>query len=160
MGESEIVEEVRAVKAVLEDRLAYDETKEKAFNRLYEELDALKRSSIDECKRALLIDLILLYDRVIFHVGQSGGNFIESIAFEIEEILLRRGVERVDRERISESARFDKKTQKVFSTRPTSVKDEDGVVDAVVRDGFVLGELLLRPQAVVVRKFVGGAGSR
>ena len=89
---------------VVEKRLNYDRAKEKAFDHLYQELEGFKRDAAYQEKRPMLIDLILLYDRmeVIYqdvrsatNVPASVADLLQTLSDELLEILYRREVEMI-----------------------------------------------------------------
>ncbi|MFM7276833.1 MAG: hypothetical protein ACKO1I_04035, partial [Microcystis aeruginosa] len=89
---------------IFEQRLTYDKEKEKAFDLLYTELQALKENSAFDSVKSLYLDLILLLDRVenikesitddkIENRSDSIKNILTSVSEEVLEILLRQQIE-------------------------------------------------------------------
>lgn len=158
MDPASISEQIEDLKELLEARLTYDQTKEDAFQRLYKELDEAKRTTLSDSLRPFFMDLILLYDRTKLQVqdaearsaeSDGGGTFIESLLQEIEEILFRRGIERV----VDARSDFDAKVHRAVQVRPTDNAELDGQIVEVVRDGFVAFGRTVRPQEVIVAKY-------
>lgn len=155
---SQLATELFPLKNMFESRLRYDKTKEEAFNRLYTELDDLKKNSIIDRNRPLFIDLILLYDRIenkLLESKQSTSkmstfeHFLKTLSDELLEILNRQGIEVI---RIT-STIFDPAFQRAIGTEFTTVKEENNEVAKVLRKGFKLHDRLLRAEEVIVKKF-------
>lgn len=146
----------------IQDRLAYDEVKEKAFNKLYEEMRRQKEESdlLDRAVKPVLTDLLLLHDSMkkyeVFIVNQSMNdedklqNF-KYIEEELLEILYRQEVLPIE-ENISEP--FNSKIHKATKTENAENKDDDFKVVSIVRNGFTWRDKVLRPQEVVIKRFI------
>ena len=61
---SDLATDLSSLKRTVEDRLSYDKAKEEAFDRLYADLENLKKNAAFEQIRPLYMDLILLFDRI------------------------------------------------------------------------------------------------
>ena len=138
---------------MIEGRLKYDKTKEDAFNRLYGELDELKKNKAFEDIRPLYIDLILLYDRI----NESNNDndcknceLLDSIKEELIEILSRRNIELIPQ---NNEPFFDPTLQRIVNTVPVEILELDGKVITILRCGFTFKGRVLRPQEVVVGKY-------
>lgn len=146
----------------IQDRLAYDEVKEKAFNKLYEEMRRQKEESdlLDRAVKPVLTDLLLLHDSMkkyeAFLVNQSMSeedklqNF-KYIVEELLEILYRQEVLPIE-ENIAEL--FNSKIHKATKTEEAESKDDDFKILNIVRNGFTWRDKVLRPQEVVIKRFV------
>ncbi len=154
---SQIATEFSNLNRTIESRISYDETKEKAFDRLYTELDELKKNYSYEQLRPFYIDLILLFDR-IENIRQSEAgsgdspvipDFIATLADELLEILYRREIEIIN----NTSPVFDPSFQLALSIQPTTSADENNLVARVIRRGFRYRDRILRPEEVIVKKF-------
>ena len=134
-------------------RLSYDQTKEQAFDRLYTELDALKRNAALDSIKPLLLDLILLYDRME-HARQLAANaqgtlsteILQSFIHELLEVLYRREVSLIE----AGPSTFDYNQQKAIGVVDVTDPAEHQRVHKVVRRGFRLGERTLRAEEVIV----------
>jgi molecular chaperone GrpE len=155
---SQLATELFPLKSMFENRLRYDKTKEEAFNRLYTELDDLKKNSIFDRNRPLFIDLILLYDRIENKLHESkqptskmsiSEHFLKTLSDELLEILNRQEIEVI---RMT-STIFDPLFQRAIGTEFTTVKDENNEVAKVLRKGFKFRDRLLRAEEVIVKKF-------
>lgn len=154
---------IAEVKTLITDRLIYDEAKEKAFNRLYEQMKAQKEQNaiIDRAIKPLFLDLLLYYDNLKKFEGylkeldtQDKQEVMDQVTFLIEEVL--EIFYRQDIERIPENfMKFDKKFQKAVRAMATDSMEEDLNVLQVTRDGFTWRDQILRSQEVVIKKFTG-----
>ena len=138
-------------------RLVYDEAKEQAFDRLYAELDALKRGAALDYIRPLLLDMILVYDRMeqgrqqaVAGQGVVSTETLQSFIDELLEVLFRRDVSLIE----STSTSFDYNQQKAIGVIDVPDPAEHQKVDRVVRRGFRLVDRILRPEEVIVRRLV------
>lgn len=133
-------------------RLAYDETKEAAFQRLYADLQDAKLAQSLEATRPLLLDLLLLHDRVDTAIRASGvtseASACASFKEELLEVLYRRDVRRFG----SSAERFDPETQQAVEIVETADPAEHQRVERVVRAGFRWGTRVLRAEDVVIRQ--------
>jgi molecular chaperone GrpE len=55
-------------------------------------------------------------------------------------------------------APFDADRHEAVTTTPVDRADQDGIVMAVIKDGYVIGEEVLRPASVVVGRTVPPSG--
>lgn len=150
--------EFSSLNRTIESRLSYDEVKEEAFERLYAELEDLKKSSSFEQSRPLYMDLILLFDR-IENIRQntdsstttmpSFSDVLKTLSDELLEILYRRGVELIN----TKDSTFDPSVQQAIGTQPTFSEVENNQVSRVVRRGFRYRERILRPEEVIIKKY-------
>jgi molecular chaperone GrpE (heat shock protein) len=145
-------EDIAALRELVEKRLSRDKVKEEAFDRLYEELDRVKRHAALLDNKSLYIDLILLYDRMNAACDLPTRETIEvvcSLRDGLKEILLRRDLHPIS----TGNERFDPRCQTAVSTETTVSPEEDGKVIRIIREGFACGDLIIRPQEVVVARF-------
>lgn len=141
----------------IEGRLRYDKAKEDAFEKLYGELEELKRNSAFEQLRPLFIDFILLFDRIenvrnelnrADSESNSAADIVKTLSDELVEILYRREIELVR----PASDLFDASLQQAIGTEPTADESENNRVARVVRRGFRYRNRVLRPEEVIVKK--------
>ena len=150
------------IKDTIQNRLEYDAVKEKAFDKLYEEMRREKEASdlLDRAIKPILSDLILLYDSMkkfesSLINNQSLGseeakqNF-EYIMDELMEILYRQEVTLIDENLLGV---FNSKLQKATKTENAESNEDDFKIISIVRSGFVWRDKVLRPQEVVVKRF-------
>lgn len=156
---TDIATELNDVKRVLKERLSYDETKEKAFERLYDELDSFKKNTTFNAFRPLFVDMILLFDRIenvrqkISHEESMDvidfPELLKTLSEEILEILYRNGVDSIR----NLSPTFDPKLQHVINVHPTADEADNNTIAQVVRQGFKYDERIIRPEEVIVRRY-------
>lgn len=147
---------VMNLKQQFSDRLSRDETKEKAFEYLYSELETVKQDSSFERFKPLYLDLILLFDRLdrVCWERQSAedlSSFLPTLREELLEVLYRQGIELV----VTEEQMFDPTKQKAIGTEKTEVKEENNTLAAIVRRGFRYQNRPIRPEEVIVKKYRG-----
>ena len=146
--------ELANLKQIIENRLSYDKVKEDAFERLYGELEDLKKNAFFERSRPLFIDLILLFDRLENYrqtdIEESSQftHLLKSFTEELLEILCRQGIDI-----IASSKTFDPTIQRAIKIEITSEKEEDNKVSEVIRKGFRYFDNILRPEEIIVKKF-------
>lgn len=157
-----IKEELSSIKQEIQERLSYDIVKERAFERLYSELDELKRDAAFDQVRPLYTDLILFFDRIDnlsvtlpcdTITADDHLSTLTTFREELKEILYRRGVELVQIDR----PEFDSALQRAVGTEETELNEEDGHVARVVRKGFSVQNQIFRPEEVIVKKFIPNA---
>lgn len=155
---SNLTQGMNSLFQVITNRLSYDKAKEDAFDRLYREMEDLKKDQELAQLRPLYIDLILLIDRMntIYKDMLDTGlvspeliNVLKTLSAELVEILYRRGVEPI----YSTSDTFDPKIQQVVEIIATQNPNEDGQIVEIVRHGFKYQEVVLRPEDVVIKKY-------
>jgi molecular chaperone GrpE (heat shock protein) len=134
-------------------RFAYDATKETAFRHMYADLQDAKLAQSLEATRPLLLDLLLLFDRVDLASRSSKSpdeaSALDSFREELLEILYRRDV----RTFVSASNRYDRETQQVVGVVDTPDADEHQLIERIVRTGFRWGTRILRAEDVVIRRY-------
>ena len=175
---SHLEEAVSALSQKIDTRLKYDQTKEKAFDYLYAELEELKQNSALDNLKPLYLDLILLFDRIESircDLSQQSSetnskasegdeltqpssttachtsNLLQTLSDELLDILERRGgIEIIETE---DSAPFNREVQRAIKTQTTTVEAENNQVAEVVRRGFKSQNRLLRAEEVIVKKY-------
>ncbi|HON41581.1 MAG TPA: nucleotide exchange factor GrpE [Bacillota bacterium] len=155
--------------AMFADKIQYDDQKEKAFSRLYDELDSFKRDFVDRRMKEAYTDLILLYDNIKNYTGDDdvmkeegalARRYLGYVMEELTEVLARRGIEPIFAgPGVSPNAgSFDPQFQRAIRTVPAESRDEDGRVVRVVKDGFTKDGKVLRPQSVIVARWTEPPG--
>jgi molecular chaperone GrpE len=139
-----------------EARFTYDTTKEAAFRHVYADLQEARLAQSLESARPLLLDLLLLYDRVHTAISSlgSGEEPVALVSFreELLELLYRREVQTF----VSVSTRYDSETQQVVGVVDTSKAEEHQQIDRIVRAGFRWRTRILRAEDVVIRRYRPG----
>jgi len=135
--EDQILTELVRLGDLFESRLVYDETREQHFNRVYSELDAYKRDESVERMLGLARGLILILDKV--RDQELPTEFVRGM---IEEALAHEGIVPI--------AELDSRPgaeEVVGFLEATAESDR-----LVVGEGFALGERVVRPRRLLVRK--------
>lgn len=157
---------LKEIKDSIQNRLEYDAVKEKAFDKLYEEMRRQKEASglLDRTVKPILSDLLLLYDSMrkfelslINNQSTDNGETCQNFGYLIEElleILYRQEVIPMDE---SLSAVFNSKRHKATKTENAESKDDDFKIVSIVRNGFTWRDKVLRPQEVVIKRFINKA---
>ncbi len=147
-------QELAEMRATLQDRLANDQTKEKAFDSLYAELKQYKNDFIFQSQKSLLLDLLLFYDSMSWFqeslVGQEASPEVIADSFqylidEFLEVLYRRDVLPVE-----EADTFDRQIHKAVKVENTDDERRDYKIAQVLKRGFRRGERSLRAEEVVI----------
>lgn len=150
---SGLANEVALLNRTIESCLAYDNAKEEAFNRLYAELEDLKKDASFNRIRPLYIDLILLFDRIESVrqeiIPSPISALLKTLGEEIVEILYRQGVEIIH----TSSPSFDPTVQQAVGIQSVTDKGENNEVARMVRKGFKCGDHLLRAGEVIVKRY-------
>ena len=150
--------------AMFADKIQYDDQKEKAFSKLYDELDSFKRDFVERRMKEAYADLILLYDNIKNYSGDDdvmreegalARRYLGYVREELAEVLARRGIEPIFAGPGVDSAQcsFDPQLQRAIRTAPAESPAEDGRVVRVVKDGFTKDGKVLRPQSVIVARW-------
>jgi molecular chaperone GrpE len=145
---------------VFNARLLYDRAKEEAFERLYSDLDQLKKNAAQDNIKPLLLDLILLYDRMDHAHREAASTdgadgsivirIVKSFIDELLEVLYRRDVGLIE----VLSPAFDPSQQRAIGVEIVEDPAQNQRVATIVRRGFWLGSRILRPEDVIVRRYV------
>jgi molecular chaperone GrpE (heat shock protein) len=139
--------DLTALRSVLAERLSYDDTKEEAFRQLYEDLERFRALAGAAQNKPVLIDVILLLDRVEKGVeAKPEDEFVASIRDELSELLARRGVSAIS----PPGDGFDPQLQRAVGTRPTRDEAAHNTVAEVARTGYEYEGQVLRAAEVIV----------
>jgi molecular chaperone GrpE len=127
---------------------------------------------VDRGKRAVLaelLDVVDNLDRALAAAQPSTGSPEPAAAGAVAHSALIRGVELVRSQFLAKlegfgatrvpalGEAFDARRHEAVATRPVADPAQDGVVVAVLKEGFAIGDDLLRPASVVVGKHDGQA---
>lgn len=141
-----ILEEVAQLRDLFQRRLVTDKAKERLIDELSGQVAFAQRGIEHSMLSPLYRELLLVVDRIQAVAGQDD-EALSSVSDELLEILERRDVRR-----IPDSVMFDAVYHEVSSTIEASADAGPGVIVSVVRDGYLLGESVLRPARVVVTR--------
>ena len=151
----QIASDAAETRRLVNERIRRDETKERAFDRLYSELEEHKRQQAVDFLKPLYLDIALVIDRLDrmqrAHAQQEVSledisAFHETLRGELLEVLQRRGVEPIPTEREV----FNPRLQRAIGTREVKEQAENNQVLEVVRVGYKADEQVIRPCEVIV----------
>ena len=148
------------VKSMIQDRLEYDTVKEKAFDKLYEEMKRQRELSdvIDRNIRPLLSDLLMLYDSMQrFDTWLANSkNSSDAIRTQLEKIVdeLIEALYRQEITLMEPAEMLNAKHHRAIKTEKAETPEEDFKIVNIVRKGFLWRDKVLRPQEVTVKRFV------
>ena len=142
-----LARDIAAVRELIAARLSTDDVQRQAFQRLYDELDRTKRHATVLDNRPLYLDLILFYDRLqACSQDVEPQPILRSLRDEFQHMMFRRDIHLISLDQDT----FDPRYQRAVLTEDVTAAAMNGKVLRVLRDGFTCGEVVLRPQEVVV----------
>lgn len=154
---------LQEIRALIQDRLSYDAAKEKAIDKLSDEVKFYRDNFLFQSQKPIFINLIMLYDSLERIVNSFSAekdlsreqvltlsNNLGNLKEELLEILYRSDI--VPFEEHHEF--LDYKLHKTVKTVPTSVENENNMIDKVIKIGFRYNDKVLRPEEVIIKKFV------
>ncbi len=156
----ETEEGIGKVSSILEDKIANDSVKEKAFEELYSQLESYKRNFVFSAMKPVILDMLLLYDRIeneICHKQLETANpenDLVSYRDELLEILCRNDV--IPMEVSNEGDKFNPEKSNAVDKCETDDPDLDGKICKVLKVGFKRGVAIIRPEIVQVYKSKAG----
>ena len=150
------------IKAELASRASYDAAKEKAIDKLSEELKLYRDNFIFQSQKPVFVELIMLYDNLeqtlnLVEDGQTHDaatcltvkNNLRNIKEELLEILYRRDVTPF----VEHPETLDYKLHKTVGTVATGIEGENNKVDSIRKTGFRWNDKVIRPEEVVIKKY-------
>lgn len=148
------------IKALLEERLSYDATKEKTIDKINEELKTYKDNFFFQLQKPIFIELIMLYDSLERTLNsmettedlskEQITEWLQALKDELLEILYRRDIMPFD----EHPDVLDYKLHKTVKTVPTSEESENNKVEKVIKAGFRWNDKVLRPEEVIIKKHI------
>lgn len=154
-----IAYEVGEMRKMVNDRLANDKVREKAFDQLYDELRQYKEDFLFQAEKPLLLDLLLFYDSLnwfqesLIKQEMSADVVADSFQYLIDEfleVLYRRDVVPIE-----EAQTFDRTIHKAVKILDTDDERGDQRIAQVLKRGFVRATKPLRPEEVVITRYRG-----
>ncbi len=140
-GPEEVAAEIAALRDLFQRRLLDDKVKARLFDELHGHLEFARDGLARGVLRPLLSELLLLKDRL---QDVAENDAVDSAVEELEEVLRRRGV-RV----IPADEHFDPRYHEAVRV-DLSATEPKGRIVTVLREGYLLGDEVLRPALVVV----------
>lgn len=154
-----LTHELGETRKMVQERLANDKVREKAFDQLYEELRQYKEDFLFQAEKPLLLDLLLFYDSMnwfqesLIKQEMSPDVIADSFQYlmdEFLEVLYRRDVVPVE-----EHHRFDATVHRAIKVQETDDESADYQVAQVLKRGFSRARKPLRPEEVVILRYRG-----
>ncbi|MGR3174588.1 MAG: nucleotide exchange factor GrpE [Candidatus Scalindua sp.] len=150
---------LQEIKGFIQDRLEYDDVKEKAIDKLNDELLFYRDNFVFQSQKGLFVDLMLLYDSLERMLNETGSNevlskerlieMLEVFKEEFLEVLYRKDITPFD----EHPEYLDFKLHKTIKTIPTDEEAENNKVDKIVKRGFLWNDKVLRPEEVIIKKY-------
>lgn len=153
-----ITEMLKNVISLIENKISYDETKEKMFQSLYQQLKEYKEGFVESIQKPIIKILLPLYDSVIridkalkskdFSIDALK-NEVDILKSEFEEVLYQLDVTPF----IEHPEILDRKIHKTIKVIETSDPNEDKKIVEIVRYGFFWKGNILRPEEVTIERY-------
>jgi molecular chaperone GrpE (heat shock protein) len=159
-----IEEQLSKITELYNEKISFDELKNKQFEIVVEELQRYKNNFIfDTIQKRIYLELIGIYDHVEELLKLSNSDLskediiqhLSSFKKQIIQILNNQGVEQI----FTKGNKFDPKYQEAVDVVNTEKPEEDQVIEDVFAKGFIYdNKKILRPQKVVVKKYSNKKG--
>jgi molecular chaperone GrpE (heat shock protein) len=143
--------ELAELRQLFEARLRYDEAKEKAFDQLFQDLQAAREQLRGDHLQPVFRALIQLHDNARRSCEVLEGEalaHLQAICEGLVDTLYRLDVELI----APTPPRFDRAVQQAVRVEPTDDPALDWTIARVVGEGFRWRERVVRRQQVVVRR--------
>ena len=140
-------------------RIANDFAKDKALDKLYEQLDNYKNSFVQKAIKPFIHDLILYYDRInnnLLHLENDNidENVLSTIKMfkdELLEIFSRNGIEPMTKSEIG--SRFNPEKSNAIKKIKTDDENNHLTIKDILQEGFIQNNKTLRPEVVAIYTF-------
>jgi len=140
-----VLREIAELRDLFHRRLVNDRAKAQAIGTLQEQAEFLRDGMSRAVVAPLMRDLLTLHDRV----SMQGDDMAQSVAAELQGIFVRYGVRELPPSADAGPRPFDPSIHHCLATEPSEDMPANTVV-RTIRQGYLLGDLLLRPESVVV----------
>jgi len=145
------------IRDLIERKIVYDETKERMFNVLYEQLKGYQKEFLESLQKPIINNLLVLYDDInklknmaLIEISDKRViNGIEAIETELLNILYQLDI--VPFEKHPEI--LDPKLHKTVKVVETTEITEDKKVVEILKAGFSWQDKILRPEEVIIKRF-------
>jgi len=139
-------------------KIGNDQIKDKAFEKLYDQMSSYKHNFIKSAMKPFVSDLMLYYDRIQSHIThyleENKGDFISELTMfkdELLEIFNRNGITLMDKSEIG--SRFSPEKSNAVQKIDTNNPELDFTIKEIVQEGYMQENMVLRPESVVIYKF-------
>jgi len=154
-----IKKELQKINTNFEEKLFYDNHKEKQIDKLHSELQEYKNDLLHKMNRPFIIGLIYMYDdidKTIERVSQNDMietekvlKILKGIKEDIEILLEENGIMKFS-EVLSENSKFNPSRQQVIKKSLTEDESKEGLVKQSIRSGFESDIKVVRKEKVEV----------
>jgi molecular chaperone GrpE (heat shock protein) len=156
----QILTEMQDLRQDFETKLKYDDGKQKTIDTLHKELEEHRTGLHFKILRPVFLDLIRLYDDLEKMIESMSPQPEQSLNRTLEDLQLLQGevveiLERYGAEAFSLDGPLQANKQRVIKTIETTDSTLDKRIARRLRKGFSYENRILRPEQVVVYKFVG-----
>jgi len=151
---------LKEIKSIIQERLEYDVAKEKVVDKLDDELRFYRDNFVFQSQKSMFIDLMLLYDHLerILTVFDTDDVFskekttelLQTFKEELLEILYRKDITPFE----EHPEYLNYKLHKTIKTIPTNEESENNKVDKIIKMGFRWNDNILRPEEVIIKKYI------
>lgn len=147
-----IVARIASIDETIGQRLKYDQTKERMFDRLHDELQLYRKDAFHQSKKRLLIALLLFYDSLLVSVENAAEEPKRALRDVLDDFLEVLYTEEVEPILTEVGEEFNPNEHRAVGRVMTEDGSQDRLIDEVVRPGFRWGDKILRPADVHVRR--------
>jgi len=153
-----ITELLKSVTSLIENKISYDETKEKMFQTLYQQLKEYKEGFLESIQRPIIKTLLPLYDSILrlekaVQNQELSREYLDNEIYvlksDMEEVLYRMDVFLFT----EHPQKLDRKLHKTIKVIETSDLNEDKHVVEILKYGFFWKGNILRPEEVVIKRY-------
>ena len=151
---------LKEIKSIIQERLEYDVAKEKVVDKLNDELRFYRDNFVFQSQKSMFIDLMLLYDhleRILAVLGtddvfskEKTTELLQTFKEELLEILYRKDITPFE----EHPEYLNHKLHKTIKTIPTNEESENNKVDEIIKTGFRWNDNILRPEEVIIKKYI------
>lgn len=139
-----VLDEIAALRDLFQRRLLDDKVKGRLVDELHIQLDVTRRGLDARLLGPLLKQLLLIVDRIRVLDVEGTHPEMASVGAELLDVMQQHGLRSVD-----DRAQFDPRIHEAVHREVADDLPEGAIID-VLRPGYLLGDLLLRPAQVSV----------
>ncbi len=143
-----------AIRDILDSRLRTDETKNRMFDLIYDELQGHRSEASLQPLKRLLLSLVGMYDNLIHMLRSTEGETQATLQIALDDLVGVLYPEEVVPFGPVSGTDFDPKEHRALKRIPTANKTEDRTIRETLRSGFSWRGKILRPADVCVNRFV------
>lgn len=153
-----IIDLLKHAISLIENKVCYDETKEKMFQTLYQQLKEYKEGLLESIQRPIIKTLLPLYDSILRLEKAVQNQELSREYLKNEIYVLKSDMEealyRMDVTPFTEHPEMlDRKLHKTIKVIETSDPNEDKQVVEILKYGFFWKGNILRPEEVIIKRY-------